>query len=115
MLPWLGPQVAAAPFAWRAAAYTTLWVAHFMLVEAAVWAMLTVYRRFGWVKKNTRDPQLPFWRMLWSAVVGEYACMIGAGLVHAWCALGWAHIVRPAQPRDAAGAASRWGSLLLSR
>lgn len=84
MLPWLGPQVAAAPFAWRAAAYTTLWVAHFMLVEAAVWAMLTVYRRFGWVKKNTRDPQLPFWRMLWSAVVGEYACMIGAGLVHAW-------------------------------
>lgn len=84
MLPWLGPQVAAAPFGWRVAAYTTLWVAHSFLVQTAVWAVLTFYRRLGWVKKNTRDPQLPLWRMLAADVTGYYSWMIGIGLVHAW-------------------------------
>ncbi|GBF96565.1 diacylglycerol O-acyltransferase 2A [Raphidocelis subcapitata] len=84
MLPWLGPQVAAAPFAWRVAAYTTLWVVHSFLVQTAIWGVLTVWRSLGLAKKNTRDPQLPVLRMLWADFIGYYSWMIGAGLVHAW-------------------------------
>lgn len=86
MLPWLGPDVAAAPFAWRAAAYTSLWVGHWFLVQNLVWAVLTAYQRLGWLKKNTREPALPLWHMLTADVVGYYSWACGAGIVHAWCA-----------------------------
>lgn len=84
MLPWLGPAVAAAPFAARAAAYTSLWVAHSLLIQALVWAALKLYESRGWTKKNTRDPALPLWRMLWGDVIGYYSWMVGAGVACAW-------------------------------
>jgi hypothetical protein len=84
MLPWLGPQVAAAPFETRALAYTSIWVAHSFAVQTAIWLMLSWYKRMGWAKKNTRDPSLPMWRMLWADFLGYYSWMVGAGLVHAW-------------------------------
>ena len=88
MLPWLGERVASAPFAWRAAAYTTSWVAHWFVVQTVVWAALTLYKRLGWLQKNTRDPALPLWQMLAADVAGYYSWACGAGIVQAWCA-GW--------------------------
>ncbi|KAI8471046.1 MAG: hypothetical protein J3K34DRAFT_418377 [Monoraphidium minutum] len=84
MLPWLGPAVAAAPLGWRTLAYTTLWVGHSLLVQSIVALILKVYDTYGLAKKNTRDPALPLWRMLWADVVGYYSWMVGAGLAHAW-------------------------------
>ena len=84
MLPWLGPGVAAAPLAWRVFAYTSAWVAHSMIVQTMVWFVLSIYHRYGLAKKNTREPALPMWRMLWADVLGYYSWMIGAGLVQAW-------------------------------
>lgn len=84
MLPWLGAGVAAAPLLSRTAAYTTLWVGHWLLVQNVIWAVLTAYQRLGWAKKNTREPQLPLWRMLSADVFGYYAWACGAGFAHAW-------------------------------
>ena len=84
MLPWLGPQVAAASFEWRVLAYTSIWVLHSFAVQAAVVGMLTWYKHMGWAKKNTRNPSLPRWKMLLGDVEGYYSWMIGAGIVHAW-------------------------------
>ncbi|GBF89940.1 diacylglycerol o-acyltransferase [Raphidocelis subcapitata] len=84
MLPWLGPDVAAAPFGVRAFAYTSLWVGHWFATQTVIWAILKVYQRYGWVKKNTRDPSLPLWHMLAADVFGYYSWAVGAGVVHAW-------------------------------
>jgi hypothetical protein len=84
MLPWLGPSVAAAPFGQRALAYTTAWVAHSLLVQAAVWAVLAFYQSRGILRKNTREPALPAWKMLAADVAGYCSWMAGAGVVQAW-------------------------------
>ena len=84
MIPSLGPTVAALPLAPRAAAYTAAWTAHWFVVQTAVWALLKAYERLGLVKKNTRDPTLPLWRMLAEETKGYVAWAWGIGLVHAW-------------------------------
>ena len=84
MLPWLGPGVAAAPLAARAFAYTSAWVAHSVIVQTLVWAILSIYGRYGLATKNTREPSLPLWRMLWADLLGFYSWTAGAGLVQAW-------------------------------
>lgn len=84
MIPYLGAEVAALPLAPRALAYTTAWVAHWFVVQTAVWALLKTYERWGWVKKNTRDPALPLWKMLTTDVMGYYGWAWGIGLAHAW-------------------------------
>lgn len=84
MLPALGPTVAAAPFLVRAFAYTTSWVVHSMIVQTVLHWILLWYERNGWVTKTTRDPQLPFWRMIYHDIVGFYAWLVGAGVVQAW-------------------------------
>jgi hypothetical protein len=84
MLPWLGEAVHAAPFGARVAAYTGLWVGHQLLTQTVIWGLLTAYNRLGLAKKNTRDPSLPVWRMLYEDLVGYVSWTVGVGVAHAY-------------------------------
>jgi hypothetical protein len=63
-MSWLGPQVAAAPFAVRWGAYVAALTAHHLGVIALLGLLLGFAQRIGKVKKNCKEPSVPFMEMV---------------------------------------------------
>jgi hypothetical protein len=63
VLPWLGPQVAAAPFAARWGAYVAALSVHHFAVIAVLSVALGFLERVGKIRRSTKQPVESFWRM----------------------------------------------------